>query len=179
MPPQGDIWDDTPAETAPTVTTIREEAVLWDDTPPSELPKILTIEEYILAQELRIRDENARAERRLRDFATNIITRVFTIANIVMLAAVAVASAADYYFIEQKFISPKERLIDSRVVMSLVGATTVQLGAIMVTIYRYIFPSSRGGISASSASQRNSGNRSPSPRAASRSNRSRGPASET
>jgi hypothetical protein len=37
-------------------------------------------------------------------------------------------------------VKSTERIIDSKVVMSLVGATTVQMGAILVTIASYLFP---------------------------------------
>jgi hypothetical protein len=122
------------------VTEVPPQGETWNDPPPGEAPKVLTFDEYLQSQEFRLRDQNAAAERELRKFAAGVIIKVFAVVNIVILIAVAVAATADYYFIYQKALIAKERLIDNRVIMSLVGATTVQLGAIMVTIYGYIFP---------------------------------------
>jgi hypothetical protein len=42
--------------------------------------------------------------------------------------------------IASKLITPGDRIITSQVFMALLGATTVQVGAIMVIIARYLFP---------------------------------------
>ena len=42
--------------------------------------------------------------------------------------------------IASKLITPGDRIITSQVFMALLGATTVQVGAIMVIITRYLFP---------------------------------------
>lgn len=46
----------------------------------------------------------------------------------------------DLALLRQTLIKPDERLVTTEVVMTVIGATTVQLGAIMYTIARYLFP---------------------------------------
>ena len=39
--------------------------------------------------------------------------------------------------------TPRDRIITSQVIMALLGATTVQVGAIAAVMARYLFPSRR------------------------------------
>jgi len=68
------------------------------------------------------------------------IVRAFVQANAVMLAARGVRVLLDEINILFRLVSPGDRIITPQVFMTLVGATTVQVGAIAATIARYLFP---------------------------------------
>ena len=68
------------------------------------------------------------------------VVRAFIVANSVTLAALAVLVALDEFNIAWHLIGPGERIVGSQVIMALLGATTVQVGAIAVIIARYLFP---------------------------------------
>ena len=61
-------------------------------------------------------------------------------ANLVTLIALGYLARLDQSNIASKLITPGDRIITSQVFMALLGATTVQVGAIMVIIERYLFP---------------------------------------
>jgi hypothetical protein len=119
--------------------TVRDEH--WEDETFSvRPPKITSVQEHLLVEELRIKDENAEAERELRKSAADRVINIFLVANLAILAAVILASACDYLLVFKGISRADDRLISGKVVMTLIGATTVQLGTVMLTIYRYLFP---------------------------------------
>ena len=61
-------------------------------------------------------------------------------ANLVTLIALGSLASLDQSNIASKLIPPGDRIITSQVFIALLGATTVQVGAIMVIIARYLFP---------------------------------------
>jgi hypothetical protein len=61
-------------------------------------------------------------------------------ANFVTLVALGYLARLDQSNIASKLIAPGDRIITSQVFIALLGATTVQVGAIMVIIARYLFP---------------------------------------
>jgi hypothetical protein len=61
-------------------------------------------------------------------------------ANLMTLFALGYLAWMDQNNIASKLITPGDRIITSQVFMALLGATTVQVGAIMVIIARYLFP---------------------------------------
>jgi len=68
------------------------------------------------------------------------IIGAFIAANVVTLIALGILARLDQGNIAAKLIEPGDRIITSQVFMALLGATTVQVGAIMVIIARYLFP---------------------------------------
>jgi hypothetical protein len=115
----------------------------WEDETFSvRPPKITSVREHLQIEELRIKDENADAERQLRKSAADRVINIFLVSNLAILVAVILASAFDYLFIYKGITRSDDRLISAKVIMALVGATTVQLGTVMLTIYRYLFPMS-------------------------------------
>jgi hypothetical protein len=57
------------------------------------------------------------------------------------LAAIGILVILDEINIARHLIAPGDRIIGSQVIMSLLGATTVQVGAIAALIARHLFPS--------------------------------------
>lgn len=74
-----------------------------------------------------------------KEFALQIM-RIFLWANGVVLVFIAVSLLADWDFLGRHLIQPSERLVSEKVLMTLLGATTVQVGAIVVTITNHLFP---------------------------------------
>jgi len=58
---------------------------------------------------------------------------------------VLAAAIADGWFLHTGAIKAAERLVDTKLLMTLVGATAVQLGAAYVVIVRYLFPDKKNG----------------------------------
>ncbi len=61
---------------------------------------------------------------------------LFGITNVVVLTALA------FIFWVDQGLQSADRLITSEVIMTLIGATTVQLGGIMLIIAKSMFPAS-------------------------------------
>jgi hypothetical protein len=57
-----------------------------------------------------------------------------------VLLGLGVVFAVDCVQLRRHQINPDQRIINGQVVMALLGATTVQLGAVIYTITRAIFP---------------------------------------
>jgi hypothetical protein len=74
-----------------------------------------------------------------KSFARNIIW-LFTGVNVIVLIGVGLIFNADCQQISARQIAPAQRIISSHVVMALIGATTVQLGTVVLTIAQAIFP---------------------------------------
>ena len=76
----------------------------------------------------------------LRDWMARVVIPAFLWANGVTLGAVALLAVLDEVNIYWDLIAPDERIIGGQVIMTLLGATTVQVGAIAVAIAGYLFP---------------------------------------
>lgn len=76
--------------------------------------------------------------------ATRIVW-TFVGGEILTLGALIWLGWLDQTNIEHKLISPGDRIIDHQVIMTLLGATTVQVGFIAAIIARYLFPGRSDG----------------------------------
>ncbi len=65
---------------------------------------------------------------------------LFVISNVFVILGLGVAFWQDCAQPRDHLIKPSERIISSGVVMALLGATTVQLGTVILTITRALFP---------------------------------------
>ncbi|MGI9168765.1 MAG: hypothetical protein ACR2FH_01125 [Caulobacteraceae bacterium] len=74
-----------------------------------------------------------------RAFARNIVW-LFVAANLFVFAGLGLIFWRDCVQLADRQIGPGDRIIDGKVIMALLGATTVQLGAAVYTIARAIFP---------------------------------------
>jgi hypothetical protein len=77
-----------------------------------------------------------------KNFADRVMI-LFAIANIGALIGLAIVFWQDCVQLAGHLVKPTERIINERVIMALLGATTVQLGTVIYTITRAIFPSQR------------------------------------
>jgi len=70
----------------------------------------------------------------------NKVVPAFTKANGFTLAALGLLWIVDELNLVFHLASPGDRIITSGVVMTLLGATTVQVGSVAAVIARYLFP---------------------------------------
>jgi type IV secretory pathway VirB2 component (pilin) len=84
--------------------------------------------------------ELARRQQSLRGRVAYSIVVVFVLANITTLWIVFGLVQVDQDNIAAHVITPADRIITNQVMMTLLGATAVQVGSIAVIIARYLFP---------------------------------------
>ncbi len=76
-------------------------------------------------------------------FARNVVV-MFAVANAFVLVGLGVVFWQDGLQLAARQVKPDERIINAQVIMAMIGATTVQLGAVIYTITRAVFPSPQG-----------------------------------
>lgn len=74
-----------------------------------------------------------------KKFARNTMV-LFAISNVCVLIGLGVVVGLDASQLAGGIITAEQRIVDHRVIMALLGATTVQLGTVIFTIARAIFP---------------------------------------
>jgi hypothetical protein len=99
----------------------------------------LTVDQRIALDQQGVRREIAIGDQKIRRQFAFYVILLFVGANIFVLIGLGVAYWQDCAQLSAKLIKPDERIIDSKVVMALLGATTVQLGTVIYTITRAIF----------------------------------------
>ena len=72
--------------------------------------------------------------------STNTIVSLFIKANVTLVVVLAVIFISDLYFLHRPELEPV-RVIDKEVIMTLIGATAVQLGAAIIVIFRGMYHS--------------------------------------
>jgi|ERR1044072_4753183 hypothetical protein len=88
----------------------------------------LSVHERIDAEEWRLR----------RDIAKKIVS-LFTAVNILVIVLIASIYVTETFFIVRGFLRHDEKIVNSQVIVAIVGATTIQLGAIAWTLSRWLF----------------------------------------
>ena len=81
----------------------------------------------------------AREEHELRQATAKEIISLFKISNIIVLSVIGFLFFIDILLVYSGKATIQERIITSEIIIALVGATTVQLGAVMYTYSQYIF----------------------------------------
>lgn len=66
---------------------------------------------------------------------------MFGFVNYHVMALIEKFATADIEAIKDKLIEPKNRLIDSQVIMALIAGTVTQVVTVLLGITRYLFPS--------------------------------------
>jgi hypothetical protein len=91
-----------------------------------------------------VADRLALGEHEMRRDLARGITRAFIIGNLAVWILVAGLAAVDVYLLVHGLEKPSERIIDRSVIKTLVGATAVQVGLILVAIAASLFPKASG-----------------------------------
>ena len=87
-----------------------------------------------------VADTIALSDANLRQDVAAKIVQTFIQVNGVVLAIVAVMFAADCALLIHGKIAAPDRLVSTNALIPLISATTVQLGAIVVLMGKYLFP---------------------------------------
>lgn len=95
---------------------------------------------YAGREGLTVGEEIALTNSRVRTRVTYVIVAAFVLANALTLAGVAYVFRADNANLLAKITTADQRVITSQVVITLLGATTVQLGAFALIMGKYLFP---------------------------------------
>jgi hypothetical protein len=105
---------------------------------PAAIPDVSLnqeVDEFTTADRIAIGDLEIR-----KNFANRVML-LFAITNLGALIGLALVFWQDCVQLAAGLTKPADRIIDGRVIMALLGATTVQLGTVIYTITRAIFPS--------------------------------------
>jgi hypothetical protein len=120
----------TPANGMPGISSIGQSTV-----------SLSTQEEVFGPFVARTLDEHIRqGEHDLRERIAKKTLRIFLRANLYMLAALGAVFVVDTALLAFGLQSADQRLIDSGVIKVLIGATVVEVGALMVIIANWLFP---------------------------------------
>jgi hypothetical protein len=118
----------TPAPRLPTARSLRDAPVISLSTEVDDITG------------LSVADQIALGDQDIRRQVSLYIIWLFAVANVFVLIGLGVAYWQDCAQLAAKLIRPEQRIVTSNVVMALLGATTIQLGTVIVTITRAIFP---------------------------------------
>ncbi len=83
--------------------------------------------------------EIARSDAQNRIVVSRWVMWVFGAVNFVTIAFIIWLAFSDQVEIAAKLVPPADRVVNSQVIISLLGATTVQLGTIALIMARYVF----------------------------------------
>ena len=100
----------------------------------------LTVDQRIALGDAQVRQQVTQGNLDMRQRMARGVRWTFGIANGVTLVGVAILACLDQWNMVHHTITTADRIIDQKVVMTLIGATTVQVGAIAYLIARYLFP---------------------------------------
>jgi hypothetical protein len=101
---------------------------------------VVSLNKEAVRVELSVDDRIKLDDQRLRKWMAIGFVATFIVGDILTLGALAGLGWSDQANIERTLISPSDRIIDRHVIMTLLGATTVQVGTIAAIIVRYLFP---------------------------------------
>jgi uncharacterized membrane protein len=110
------------------------EAARLDESAMERLPLSGFSEKYSVAERIALTDA------KVRTHVSYAIVAVFLLADILTLTGVGYIFRDDNANIKAHVITPQDRFITPQVVMTIIGATTVQLGALVLTMAKYLYP---------------------------------------
>jgi hypothetical protein len=111
---------------------------------PPEGPQPLSL--LTAEAQIGVSDKIALSDAGLRKVVAIAIVFAFLVVNGAVLMGVWLAFRQDIALLTTTGtnFTPKDRLVTTELLMTLVGATTVQLGALIVLMGKYIFPAPKG-----------------------------------
>jgi hypothetical protein len=121
--------------------------IIADDATLSAKAEVLSLqkeEDRAGVRVYSVDEQIKRSDARLRRWMAGRVVRVFVQANCVTLAALGVLVVLDEINVWLRLVGAGDRIITNQVVMTLLGATTVQVGVIAAIIARYLFPGRSG-----------------------------------
>ncbi|NNG05356.1 MAG: hypothetical protein HKM95_14830 [Inquilinus sp.] len=110
---------------------------------PSSQPATLRLADQ--EEAFTVSDKIALGELQMRTDVAKNIMKLFVTTNIFVLVLLLLIFSIDIYFMTRNLIGAGDRIVTENVLMALLGATTVQVGTIMVSISAYLFPRRQTG----------------------------------
>ncbi|MEI8395420.1 MAG: hypothetical protein WCF85_11835 [Rhodospirillaceae bacterium] len=86
-----------------------------------------------------VKDQIAMGTFELRKELSQQIIKIFKLSNLFILVMIGLVFFSDCLFLKWDLIKPENRLVNGQVLMAVIGATTVQLGAVMYLMAKYLF----------------------------------------
>jgi hypothetical protein len=123
------------ADAAPGAAPPAQPLKLQDPAAVPDVSLNQEVDEFTTADRIAIGDLEIR-----KNFANRVML-LFAITNLGALIGLALVFWQDCAQLAAGLTKPADRIIDGKVIMALLGATTVQLGTVIYTITRAIFPS--------------------------------------
>jgi hypothetical protein len=102
--------------------------------------EVISLDDVAEREGLSVADQIALQDAEQRKAITGRMLQTFIAANTVTLVGVALLVVLDEINLWAKLAPAGDRLITQQVIIGLLAATTVQVGAITVIIARYLFP---------------------------------------
>ena len=93
-----------------------------------------------LESQLSFREKIDLRESELRQRIASDIMRTFLWINSAVFLFIVFGFISDIIFIARGLLPNDSRIIDAKVIISIVGATTIQLGAISFSLSQWLFP---------------------------------------
>lgn len=118
------------------------------DQTTSTLSDNYTFKDVVEKIEMSVQDRLLITESSLRNELARKIIKTFVAVNSAVLLLIIAFGVSDAVLVINKIINANERLITTQVLLTVIGATTVQLGAIAVTLSNWLFPKTKGAVSA-------------------------------
>lgn len=100
-----------------------------------------SVEEF--ESKLTVRDQLDLAELKLRSEIAQKIIAEFIRANYAILLFLLIIFAIESLFLLFEKLQPNGRIINASVITTLIGATTVQFGAIALLVSQWLFPKNK------------------------------------
>lgn len=100
----------------------------------------LSLEKEAERERVSVQDQVLQQDADLRRWTATRIVWTFIGGNVVTLGALAALVWLDEANVRNHVITADQRIITEHVIMTLLGATTVQVGTIAAIIARYLFP---------------------------------------
>ncbi len=90
-----------------------------------------------------VADRIVLSDARVRALVSYAVCAAFLAVNLATVAGLSAVHLDDYANIRLKLATADQAVVNARVLMALLGATTVQLGLMAVIMVRYLLPISR------------------------------------
>jgi hypothetical protein len=101
---------------------------------------VVSLDNQATAEGVSVADRVALRSQYLREWVAACITVVFLVANSAALYLLFRLMTLDQRNLRTHLMDPGDRVVTAQVIMTLLGATTVQVGVIAVIIARFLFP---------------------------------------
>ncbi len=109
-------------------------------SPPEDGGETVKVTKADRFRNLSVSDHNALLDATVRRHITYLVVGAFVIVNWLTYLGVGWIYSVDQTQLASRLVTSKERIITTPIGAAVIGATTIQLGALVLLIGRYVFP---------------------------------------